>query len=157
MMHQRAVLTIATLLAVTSFQTSIGQDANPVATTAVAPPKRPADFKPYRYRFTTEELRDKFSADQMQRAEAAVREMKDVNEKGAWKPTWQSLDKRQAPEWFADAKLGVFVNWGLHSVPAWALPSKKARYPDAYGAWMYIDDRVRAAIAQILGGRFPVR
>ena len=24
------------------------------------------------------------------------------------------------PDWFADAKLGIFVHWGLYSVPAWA-------------------------------------
>ena len=46
------------------------------------------------------------------------------------------------------------VNWGLHSVPAWATPSKKAMYPDAYGAWMYIDGGVRAHHAQFWGGDF---
>jgi alpha-L-fucosidase len=24
------------------------------------------------------------------------------------------------PDWYRDAKLGVFVHWGLYSVPAWA-------------------------------------
>ena len=27
---------------------------------------------------------------------------------------------RTLPAWFADAKLGIFVHWGLYSVPAWA-------------------------------------
>jgi alpha-L-fucosidase len=33
---------------------------------------------------------------------------------------WESLDKRPAPEWFQDAKFGVFIHWGLYSVPSWA-------------------------------------
>ncbi len=43
-------------------------------------------------------------------------------ETGHYEPTWESLDKHQAPEWFNDAKFGIFVHWGLYSVPAWATP-----------------------------------
>ena len=31
-----------------------------------------------------------------------------------------SLDKRKAPEWYDKAKLGIFVHWGIYSVPAYA-------------------------------------
>jgi alpha-L-fucosidase len=31
-----------------------------------------------------------------------------------------SLHQRLLPEWFDDAKLGIFVHWGLYSVPAWS-------------------------------------
>lgn len=34
--------------------------------------------------------------------------------------TWASLDARPVPEWFRDAKFGIFIHWGLYSVPAWA-------------------------------------
>ncbi|MCQ2461969.1 MAG: alpha-L-fucosidase [Clostridia bacterium] len=34
--------------------------------------------------------------------------------------TWESLDSRPVPEWFADAKFGIFIHWGLYSVPAFA-------------------------------------
>lgn len=30
--------------------------------------------------------------------------------------------ERPLPEWFRDAKLGIFVHWGAYSVPAWAEP-----------------------------------
>jgi alpha-L-fucosidase len=40
-----------------------------------------------------------------------------------FEPTWQSLKKHQVPEWYQDAKLGIFVHWGLYSVPAWAPPT----------------------------------
>ena len=31
-----------------------------------------------------------------------------------------SLSQHQVPAWFHDAKLGIFVHWGLYSVPAYA-------------------------------------
>ncbi|MEO8413368.1 MAG: alpha-L-fucosidase [Ginsengibacter sp.] len=31
---------------------------------------------------------------------------------------WNSLKKYQAPEWFRDAKFGIFIHWGVYSVPA---------------------------------------
>jgi alpha-L-fucosidase len=34
-----------------------------------------------------------------------------------------SLKKHQVPEWFQDQKLGIFVHWGLYSVPGWATPT----------------------------------
>ncbi len=40
-----------------------------------------------------------------------------------FEPTWDSLSKHQVPEWYQDAKLGIFVHWGLYSVPAWAPPT----------------------------------
>ena len=41
----------------------------------------------------------------------------------AYEPTWESLKKHPLPDWFQDAKLGIFIHWGLYSVPAWAPPS----------------------------------
>jgi len=38
----------------------------------------------------------------------------------AYRPTWESLDQHPIPEWYHDAKLGIFIHWGLYSVPAWA-------------------------------------
>lgn len=34
--------------------------------------------------------------------------------------TDSSLAKHTAPSWYRDAKLGIFVHWGLYSVPGWA-------------------------------------
>ncbi len=33
---------------------------------------------------------------------------------------WESLNKRKVPEWFGKAKFGIFIHWGLYSVPAYA-------------------------------------
>ena len=34
-------------------------------------------------------------------------------------PDWTSLDSREMPEWYNDAKFGIFIHWGVFSVPAW--------------------------------------
>ncbi|KAM9255939.1 tissue alpha-L-fucosidase [Cariama cristata] len=36
-----------------------------------------------------------------------------------YRPDWASLDARPLPAWFDQAKVGVFVHWGVFSVPAW--------------------------------------
>lgn len=33
-------------------------------------------------------------------------------------PTWKSLDARPLPAWFDQAKFGIFVHWGVFSVPS---------------------------------------
>lgn len=37
-----------------------------------------------------------------------------------YQPNWESLDKRETPQWWKDAKFGIFIHWGLYSVPAYA-------------------------------------
>ena len=39
---------------------------------------------------------------------------------GAYQPTWESLDSRPAPSWYLDAKFGIFIHWGVYSVPSFA-------------------------------------
>lgn len=33
-------------------------------------------------------------------------------------PTWESLDRRPLPSWFDQAKFGIFIHWGVFSVPS---------------------------------------
>ncbi|MCC8035395.1 MAG: alpha-L-fucosidase [Rikenellaceae bacterium] len=49
-------------------------------------------------------------------------------------PDWQSIDSRPVPAWFEDAKFGIFIHWGLYSVPAWA---PVGMYSEWY--WWYKD------------------
>ena len=37
-----------------------------------------------------------------------------------YEPTLESLDRHEAPFWYTHAKLGIFIHWGLYSVPGWA-------------------------------------
>ena len=32
---------------------------------------------------------------------------------------WASLDSRPNPSWFSEAKFGIFIHWGVYSVPSW--------------------------------------
>lgn len=42
-------------------------------------------------------------------------------EDGPYQPDWSSLSRHKAaPEWFQDAKLGIYFHWGVYSVPAFA-------------------------------------
>lgn len=51
----------------------------------------------------------------------------------AYTPDWESLDTRPVPAWFGDAKFGIFIHWGLYSVPAW---SPKGTYAEWYEYWL---------------------
>ena len=46
-----------------------------------------------------------------------------------FEPNWSSLDSRGTPQWFKDAKFGIFIHWGLYSVPAWG---PKGSYAEWY-------------------------
>jgi alpha-L-fucosidase len=37
-----------------------------------------------------------------------------------YKATWESIDSRPVPSWFEDAKFGIFIHWGLYSVPSYS-------------------------------------
>lgn len=37
-----------------------------------------------------------------------------------YQPTYESVSQHPVPDWFNNAKLGIFVHWGLYSVPAFA-------------------------------------
>lgn len=44
-------------------------------------------------------------------------------------PDWESLDSRPTPEWWMDAKFGIFIHWGVYSVPAF---TAKGNYAEWY-------------------------
>ena len=50
---------------------------------------------------------------------AAVLEQVDkIDQQGPFRPDWESLQKYEVPEWYKDAKFGIFIHWGVYSVPA---------------------------------------
>ncbi|CAG5117780.1 unnamed protein product [Candidula unifasciata] len=36
-----------------------------------------------------------------------------------YQPTWESLDTRPLPDWYDEAKFGIFIHWGVFSVPSY--------------------------------------
>ena len=34
-----------------------------------------------------------------------------------YEPTWDSINSRPLPEWYDEAKIGIFMHFGVYSVP----------------------------------------
>ena len=66
-------------------------------------------------------------------------------------PTWESINERGYPQWFSDAKLGIFIHWGVYSVPAYASLEGYAEW--YYRGLMTNDDR-RAFQERVYGKDF---
>ncbi|BDI34366.1 alpha-L-fucosidase [Capsulimonas corticalis] len=43
-----------------------------------------------------------------------------VADRGPFQPNWTSLKTYQIPQWYEDAKFGVFIHWGVYSVPGFS-------------------------------------
>lgn len=54
-----------------------------------------------------------------------------------FQPDWQSLDQREIPAWWSDAKFGIFIHWGLYSVPAYAPVNKVEGIYEKYSEHYY--------------------
>ena len=53
-----------------------------------------------------------------EKVRAAVARVDRVASQGPFKPDWDSLKAYQVPAWYLDAKFGIFIHWGVYSVPA---------------------------------------
>ena len=49
---------------------------------------------------------------------AILKEVDQVNHEGPYRADWESLQSYQVPNWYKDAKFGIFIHWGVYSVPA---------------------------------------
>ena len=56
-------------------------------------------------------------------------------DQGPFKADWASLEGYKIPQWYKDAKLGIFIHWGAYSVPAFG--------SEWYPRQMYIDAKRR--------------
>ncbi len=54
-----------------------------------------------------------------------------------YESNWESIDSRPSPVWFEDAKFGIFIHWGLYSVPAWAPTGNDIGIYDKYAEWYW--------------------
>ena len=52
------------------------------------------------------------------RRQELVKTVDAVAARGPFRPAWDSLETYQVPEWYQDAKFGIFIHWGVYSVPA---------------------------------------
>ena len=61
----------------------------------------------------------------------AVRQVDAVISQGPFQADWDSLGRYEIPQWYQDAKFGIFIHWGVYSVPAFG--------SEWYPRQMYID------------------
>jgi alpha-L-fucosidase len=95
--------------------------------------RKPDTYQLSKYKYSLEDLKTNFSEEMMRVAASQYEKVTKVNAKGKWKPSPESIDTHKAPEWFQDAKFGMFIDWGLWSVAGWAPKKEKgAMYPDWY-------------------------
>jgi alpha-L-fucosidase len=57
-----------------------------------------------------------------------------------YQANWDSLDRRATPAWFIDAKFGIFVHWGVYSVPAFAPVGIPKEQPYAEWYWHSLNE-----------------
>ncbi len=43
----------------------------------------------------------------------------EVIEKGRYKDSWESLSNHKVPDWYRNAKFGIFIHWGVYCVPSY--------------------------------------
>lgn len=60
-----------------------------------------------------------------QKIQTSMDEVNRVAAAGPFQPTWDSLKQYRVPAWYEDAKFGIFIHWGVCSVPAFG----SERYP----------------------------
>ncbi|KAK9791432.1 putative Glycoside hydrolase superfamily [Seiridium cardinale] len=54
---------------------------------------------------------------------------------GAYEATYESIYTHESPDWYNDAKFGIFIHWGLYSIPAWG----NAGGNETYAEWYWWD------------------
>ncbi|MFG0266700.1 MAG: alpha-L-fucosidase, partial [Rhodopirellula sp. JB055] len=51
--------------------------------------------------------------------EPALKNIHATITEGPFQADWNSLEKYEIPQWYKDAKFGIFIHWGAYSVPAY--------------------------------------
>lgn len=50
---------------------------------------------------------------------------------------WESINSRPVPGWFEDVKFGIFIHWGVYSVPSWAPANADIGVYAKYAEWYW--------------------
>lgn len=61
-----------------------------------------------------------------------------------YEPVWESFKKYKVPQWYKDAKFGIFIHWGVYSVPAysneWYPRSMYQEDVEEQNKWDHVED-----------------
>ena len=101
------------LLAVTAFSSAFAQSAAPSST---ADPLAPTQGVKSAEQIDQEWQKSvaKYDTERKRLLAEAERQAND----GPYRADWATLSKYQQPQWYKDAKFGIFIHWGVYSVPA---------------------------------------
>src|SRR4051794_25872498 len=67
---------------------------------------------------TIDQIWQKASSKYDSQRAALLKDVDTADHEGPFRPDWESLQKYEAPAWYRDAKFGIFIHWGVYSVPA---------------------------------------
>uniref|UniRef100_A0A6J0VCS5 Alpha-L-fucosidase n=1 Tax=Pogona vitticeps TaxID=103695 RepID=A0A6J0VCS5_9SAUR len=68
-----------------------------------------------------------------------------AGEAARYDPTWESLDARPIPDWFDEAKFGIFLHWGVFSVPSFG----------SEWFWWYWQKEKREPYVKFMNANYP--
>jgi alpha-L-fucosidase len=64
-----------------------------------------------------------------------------------YQANWDSLNGRPTPSWYPEAKFGIFIHWGVYSVPSFAPTDQKGQTPYAEWYWNSLTTKKAATVA----------
>ena len=103
-------LGLACLIAVAGFGVGVSglrpQERSATAPTATQDP------------VTIDQMWQKASAKYDSTRQALLADVNRADGEGPFRADWESLKNYEVPEWYKDAKFGIFIHWGVYSVPA---------------------------------------
>ncbi|EME45088.1 glycoside hydrolase family 29 protein [Dothistroma septosporum NZE10] len=65
---------------------------------------------------------------------------------GDYDATYDSIYAHESPPWFTGGKFGIFIHWGVYSVPGWGNVGDKEQYAEWY--WWYMNQGKNGTAAQ---------
>jgi len=64
-----------------------------------------------------------------------------------YEANWESLNTRKIPAWFNQDKFGIFIHWGIYSVPAYAPVIPNSGYSYAEWYWFRMNEKQKDFMA----------
>src|SRR3954466_13373531 len=64
-----------------------------------------------------------------------------------YEANWASLNERKMPAWFHQDKFGIFIHWGVYSVPSYAPVIPNSGYSYAEWYWYRINEKQKDFLA----------
>jgi alpha-L-fucosidase len=63
-----------------------------------------------------------------------------------YQANWDSINSRPTPSWYPEAKFGIFIHWGVYSVPSFAPTDQKGQTPYAEWYWNSLASKKAATV-----------